>query len=69
MEGKIEGLTKDLKFLKELFLTTAQSRKEKLSKEELRKLLADDDEDDDDDEENDDGPFEVGESSTSTKTK
>lgn len=46
LEEKIDTLTKDLKFLKELFLAQAQSKAEKLTKEDLRKLLADDDDDD-----------------------
>lgn len=46
LEQKIETLSKDLKFLKELFLAQAQSKASKLSQEELQKLLKDEDEDD-----------------------
>lgn len=46
LEQKIETLSKDLKFLKELFLAQAQSKASKLTQEELQKLLKDDDEDD-----------------------
>lgn len=40
MEEKIKNLTKDLKFLKDLFLAQAQTKAEKLSNAELRRLLA-----------------------------
>lgn len=40
MEEKIKNLTKDLKFLKDLFLAQAQTKAEKLTNAELRKLLA-----------------------------
>lgn len=46
LEQKIENLSKDLKFLKELFLAQAQSKADKLTKEELQKLLKDEDDDD-----------------------
>lgn len=40
MEEKIKNLTKDLKFLKDLFLAQAQTKAEKLTNAELRRLLA-----------------------------
>ncbi|KAJ6640702.1 CCAAT/enhancer-binding protein gamma [Pseudolycoriella hygida] len=43
LEEKIKNLTKDLKFLKDLFLAQAQTKAEKLTNEQLRQLLADDD--------------------------
>ncbi|KAJ6633146.1 CCAAT/enhancer-binding protein gamma [Pseudolycoriella hygida] len=43
LEEKIKSLTKDLQFLKDLFLSQAHT-KEMLTNPELRRLLADDDE-------------------------
>lgn len=40
MEEKIKNLTKDLKFLKDLFLAQAQTKADKLTNAELRRLLA-----------------------------
>jgi CCAAT/enhancer binding protein (C/EBP), gamma len=49
MEEKIDNLSKELKFLKELFLAQAQAKSDKLSNIDLKTLLADMDSDDEDD--------------------
>lgn len=45
LEDKIKQLNKELKFLKELFLTQASAKADKLNQIDLKKLLADDDSD------------------------
>jgi CCAAT/enhancer binding protein (C/EBP), gamma len=46
LEEKIDNLSKELKFLKELFLAQAQAKSDKLSNVDLKALLADMDSDD-----------------------
>lgn len=48
LEDKIKQLNKELKFLKELFLTQATAKSDKISQLDLKKLLADDDSDTED---------------------
>uniref|UniRef100_U5ENY8 Putative ovary c/ebpg transcription factor n=1 Tax=Corethrella appendiculata TaxID=1370023 RepID=U5ENY8_9DIPT len=48
LEAKIENQKKNLKFLKELFLTQAQAKSDKLSGVDLKQLLKDSDEEGDD---------------------
>ncbi|XP_053665147.1 CCAAT/enhancer-binding protein gamma [Anopheles marshallii] len=49
LEDKIDNQKKELKFLKELFLTQAQAKAEKLVGININELLQDDDSDNDDD--------------------
>lgn len=60
LEDRIKQLRKDLKFLKELFLTHATAKSDKLHNIDLNKLLADDDSDMDE-------PESSNEASTSPK--
>lgn len=48
LEDKIKQLNKELKFLKELFLTQATAKVDKINQLDLKKLLADDDSDTED---------------------
>jgi CCAAT/enhancer binding protein (C/EBP), gamma len=50
LEEKIDNLTKELKFLKELFLAQAQAKSDKLTNVDLKTLLADMDSDEEDEE-------------------
>ena len=49
LEEKIKNKSKDLKFLKELFLAQAQAQGEKLAAIDLKALLRSDDEEDESD--------------------
>lgn len=48
LEENIKTYQKDLKFLKDLFLTQAQAKSETMKNVDLKELLKDDDDDDDD---------------------
>lgn len=50
LETKIDTLNKELKFLKELFMTQAAAKADKIDVAKLKKLLADDDSEDEDEE-------------------
>lgn len=50
LETKIDTLNKELKFLKELFMTQAAAKPDKIDVAKLKKLLADDDSEDEDEE-------------------
>lgn len=51
LEDKIDNQKKELKFLKELFITQAQAKADKLVGINLNELLQDDDNDDNDEDE------------------
>lgn len=47
LEGKIEGLKKELELLKDLFLAQAKAKSDKVSDADIKRLLVDDDDSDD----------------------